>query len=66
MRPEPGTVPLSRIYEASPLRCAQCGGEVRIIAFLIDVPAVTTILAHLREPTAPSEVAPPRGGPLWQ
>jgi hypothetical protein len=29
---------------------------MHIIAFVIDMPAVTTILAHLGEPTAPPEI----------
>jgi hypothetical protein len=39
---------------------------MRIIAFVIDAPALTTILAHLGEPTAAPEVAPARGPPLWE
>jgi putative transposase len=42
---------LARIYEIFPLRCALCGADMRIIAFVIDAPAVNTILAHLGEPT---------------
>ena len=37
----------------------------RIIAFLTQAPAVTTILRHLGEPTSPPEAAPARGPPLW-
>jgi hypothetical protein len=48
----------ARIYEILPLRCALCGSEMRVIAFVIDVPAVSTILAHLGEPTAAPEAAP--------
>ena len=55
----------ARIYESLPLRCALCGSEMRVIAFVIDVPAVSTILAHLGEPTAAPEVAPASGPPLW-
>ncbi|MGH8699930.1 MAG: IS91 family transposase, partial [Burkholderiales bacterium] len=49
---------LARIYEIFPLRCALCGAEMRIIAFVTDAPAVNTILGHLGEPTRPPEVAP--------
>ena len=49
---------LARIYEILPLRCTLCGGEMRIIAFVTDAPAVNTILTHLGEPTTPPEVAP--------
>ena len=56
---------LARIYELFPLRCARCGGEMRIIAFVTDAPALNTILQHLGEPTRPPAVAPARGPPLW-
>jgi hypothetical protein len=39
---------------------------MRIIAFVIDAPAVNPILAHLGEPTRPPQVAPARGPPLWE
>jgi hypothetical protein len=42
---------LARIYEILPLRCALCAAQMRLIAFLTDPLAVTTILAHLAEPT---------------
>jgi hypothetical protein len=57
---------LARIYEVFPLRCALCGGEVRIIAFIVDAPTVRDILAHIGEPTAPPRIAPARGPPLWE
>ena len=56
---------LARIYEILPLPCAQCGSEMRIIAFVTDKAAVKTILGHLGEPSAPPEAAPARGPPLW-
>ena len=57
---------LARIYEVFPLRCARCGGEMRISAFIVDAPAVRAILTHLGEPTAPPPIASARGPPLWQ
>ena len=45
-----------------------CGAQMRIIAFLTEAPAVTTILRHLGEPTSPPEAAParaPRSG-IWR
>ena len=56
---------LARIYEIFPLRCALCGAEMRIIAFITQAPALPSILTHLGEPTSPPEVAPARGPPLW-
>ena len=39
---------------------------MRIIAFLTERPAIHSILRCLSEPTAPPEVAPARGPPLWE
>ena len=39
---------------------------MRIIAFVTDRPAIHSILTCLGEPTAPPEVAPARGPPLWE
>jgi len=57
---------LARIYEVLPLRCALCGSEMRIIAFVTDCPAIHSILRYLGEPTAAPEVASARGPPLWE
>jgi hypothetical protein len=57
---------LARIYEVFPLRCALCGAQMRIIAFITDAPARHSILTSLGEPTTPPEVAPARGPPLWE
>ena len=56
---------LARIYQILPLRCALCGAQMRIIAFVTDAPAVKTILGHWGEPTTPPEVARARDPPLW-
>jgi len=56
---------LARIYENFPLLCPQCGGDLRIIAFITEPPAIKAILAHLGEPIAPPIVAPARGPPRW-
>jgi hypothetical protein len=57
---------LARIYEVFPLFCPKCGGEMRIIAFITEAPAVREIPAHLGEPTSPPRMAPARGPPLWE
>jgi len=57
---------LARIYECLPLLCPQCGGEMRIIAFITDAPTVRDILTHLGAPTAPPRIAPARGPPLGE
>jgi hypothetical protein len=56
---------LARIDEILPLRCTHCGAQMRIIAFITQAPAVTTILRHLGESTTPPAVARARGPPLW-
>jgi hypothetical protein len=40
---------ISKIYAVNPLNCPQCGGTMRIIAFIQrDEPAVRAILKHLK------------------
>ncbi len=38
---------IKRVYEIDPLVCPSCGGEMRIIAFIIDHTVVDAILRHL-------------------
>ena len=54
---------LARIYENFPLLCPQCGGDLRIIAFITEPPAIKAILAHLGEPIAPVDLAQAAIGP---
>ena len=55
---------LARIYEVFPLVCAQCGQEMRIIAFIADPASIEPILAHIGEPTTPPPIAPARASTL--
>ena len=57
---------LARIFEILPLRCSLCGGEMRIIAFVTDEPAIHSILTSLGEPATSVRTAPARGPPLWE
>jgi hypothetical protein len=57
---------LAPIYEIFPLLCPYCAGPVPIIAFLTEPASVHPLLSHLSEPSAPPEVAPARGPPLWE
>jgi hypothetical protein len=57
---------LARLYEIVPLRCVLCAAPMRLIAFVTAPSEVTTILAHLGEPTTQPEVARARGPPLWE
>lgn len=54
---------LARIYEALPLLCPACGGQMRILAFLTDPPTVAAILVHLEMPHTPPPISPARGPP---
>jgi len=40
---------LQRIFEVDPLRCPRCGGDMRIVAFVLDHQVVHAILKHLRK-----------------
>ncbi len=57
---------LARIYEVLPLLCPNCGGEMRIIAFITEGAVIREILGHLGEPTSPPRLMPARGPPLWE
>jgi hypothetical protein len=50
---------IKRVYEVDPLVCPSCGGEMRIIAFILDPKVVDGILKHL----ARLEGQPPQRGP---
>jgi hypothetical protein len=54
---------LARIYEALPLLCPACGGQMRILAFLTDPPTVAAVLLHLEMSHAPPPISPARGPP---
>jgi hypothetical protein len=38
---------IRRIYEADPLVCPRCGGEMRIVAFITEARVIHKILTHL-------------------
>jgi hypothetical protein len=50
---------IKRVFEVDPLVCPKYGGEMRIIAFIIDHDVVDAILRHL----AKAEAKSPRGPP---
>jgi hypothetical protein len=54
---------LAKIAEAFPLVCPVCGGDIRLIAFIIDPVPIRKILAHVGEPVEPPPVSPARGPP---
>ncbi len=43
--------------------CPACGGDIRLIAFIIDPGPVRKILAHIGEPVEPPPVSPAGGPP---
>ena len=47
-----------RVYEVDPLTCAQCGGEMKILAFITEPNAINKILHH-RQTSAAEPRAPP-------
>ena len=49
---------LRRIYEVDPLSCPRCGGEMRIIAFILDPPVIDAILRHLRRASYDARAGP--------
>lgn len=57
---------LARIYEALPLLCPKCGGEMRIIAFINEGPVIREILGRVGERTSAPIMTKARGPPLWE
>jgi hypothetical protein len=47
---------IARIYEVFPLLCPICGGQMRIIALILD---------HIGVETEPPRITPAREPPLW-
>lgn len=54
---------LARIGEQFPLQCPNCGGDIRLIAFITDPAPIRKILEAIGEPLEPPPLAPARGPP---
>ena len=54
---------IRRVYEVDPLVCTRCGGEMRVIAVILDPKVITKILDHIRKKDGGSR-GPPGVGPL--
>jgi hypothetical protein len=54
---------MARVGEEFPLECPNCGGDIRLIAFITEPGPVRKILTHLGEPLEPPPVSPARGPP---
>jgi hypothetical protein len=39
---------LKRSFEIAPLACARCGGQMRIVSFIVAPDLIAVILRHLR------------------
>ena len=50
---------IKRTYEVDPLVCPSCGGEMKVIAFIIEHEVVDAILRHLKRKEERRERAPP-------
>ena len=55
---------MARIYQLLPLLCPECGGEMRLIAFITEPEPVHRILLHLGEPAIPPPISPARSPPV--
>ena len=49
--------------EEFPLECPNCGGDIRLIAFITEPGPIRKILTHLGEPLEPPLVSTARGPP---
>jgi len=54
---------MARVGEEFPLECPNCGGDIRLIAFITESGPIRKILTHLGEPLEPPPVSPARGPP---
>jgi hypothetical protein len=54
---------LARVGEEFPLECPNCGGDIRLIAFITEPGPIRKILTHLGEPLEPPPISPARGPP---
>ena len=56
---------VARIHEVLTLVCPQCGGELKIVAFLTEADPIQRILIYIGEPATPPRIAPARAPPDW-
>ncbi len=54
---------MARVGEEFPLEYPNCGGDIRLIAFITEPGPIRKILTHLGEPLEPPPVSPARGPP---
>jgi hypothetical protein len=51
---------IRKVYEVDPLTCSQCGGQMKVIAFLTDFSVVDRIINHLTLTFVAERPPPPR------
>jgi transposase len=51
---------IRKVYEVDPLLCPQCGGQMKVIAFLTDYAVVDRIIDHLKLTFAAERPPPPQ------
>ena len=56
---------IARNYEVFPLVCPQCGGNMRLIAFITEGVRIRRILEYIGVDTQAPRIASARGPPLW-
>ena len=54
---------MARVGEDFPLACPNCGGDIRLIAFITEPGPIRKILTYLGEPLEPPPLEPARGPP---
>jgi len=54
---------MARMGEEFPLECPNCGGDIRLIAFITEPGPIRKILAHFGEPLEQPPISPARGPP---
>jgi hypothetical protein len=50
---------IRKVYEVDPLACSQCGGQMKVIAFITDFPVVDRIINHLKLTFVADKPPPP-------
>ncbi len=51
---------IRKVYEVDPMVCPQCGGQMKVIAFLTDYAVVDRIIDHLKLPFRAERPPPPQ------
>jgi hypothetical protein len=51
---------IRKVYEVDPMVCPQCGGQMKVIAFLTDYAVVDRIIDHLKLTFFADKPPPPR------